>query len=371
MNTFYSYNPVKIIHGPGSLGLCLKEIPSSKICFIISKSVRKTKCHLDYLKNIFQNFNYCLINAPQGEPTEAKINLLIKKIKNKKGFFIIGLGGGSVCDFTKAVALFAKNPKKIYKLNNPNLSYLKSPAPFGLISTRPGSGSDSNNAFIISNKINKNSFFASHSFPLFCVQDPKFFQSLNETDFRLGLVDAISHILDQYLVERPTNVVQDKLSEALLISTISLAKEKNKPLLSRLASLSWLSSIISSGILSRGVRTSWLIHSIAHSMGAQTKLPHADCISIIMKELGQIDVFPKEKVAQLSQTLQNDYLTTKSKKNTDKTFLWQTINKIKTYKIITNNEKKKIKKWSANFLKSQNVLENTKAFRLIRGISKI
>lgn len=151
---FYSYNPVKLIHGSGSLKRAASEIPTGAQLTVLHGA-----SHLSYPEAIkiisaWPSTATKYIRAPSHEPTLASIELILNQIPCETNF-IVGIGGGSVMDTTKAVAACFGNKITPRELNFSSSTALQNTTQFGLVSTRPGSGSELNNSFVLTDEQTK------------------------------------------------------------------------------------------------------------------------------------------------------------------------------------------------------------------------
>lgn len=303
--SFYFYNPVKLIHGKDSLKRMIHEIPDGAVLAIIhGNTLLHHKDLLHYLEGLPKCTSVDFYKYPESEPTEAIVDELISKLKYGTNF-IIGIGGGSVMDATKAVAVAYGNKIEASTLKNKNPMDLGSSLKFGLVATKPGSGSELNNAYVLMDEGDhlKRSYFGPHSFPQFSVQDPVFYKSLKAKDYASGLTDAMSHVIDQYLVERPADLVQDLMSLNFLKIGSSLADFSDAPREEDFSKLAWFASIVSSGLLSRGVKAGWVVHEVAHSLSSALGIGHAESIALSFERVMLLKKSPLVRLHLIDQAI--------------------------------------------------------------------
>lgn len=340
---FYYYNPVKIIHGCDAICRVTNEIRDySNITLIFSQSFKNNVKAFSTLHESLKNKRIQPIQIKKGEPTNLSVSNIVNKICPKTDF-ILGVGGGSILDITKAIAFCHGNKIDPIELGKYNLNTFHKSTKFGLICTRPGSGSEGNNAFILTNSVNKikNSFFSQNSFPLFSIHDPSLYESLSITDYYFGLLDALAHIIDQYLISRPKSIIQDHLATSYFELGLKMASKQQFKSPEAFMNLAWFGSLVSSGILSRGVKTSWLIHELAHSLGAAVNIPHTHAIRTILCSMIDLNCFPLDKVTKLTDLIKKPQIKQISPTNRrkilrlyfEKTFIKPSFNKATKNKI--------------------------------------
>lgn len=302
---FYNYNPVKLIHGEGSLQRAIAEIPADcRITVLHGTTLERHSLQVMETLATWASSGAVRIRIDPGEPTEASIDALLRQIPPETTL-IVGIGGGSVMDSTKAAAVCLGNQLNAAALKTSAPMSWRATTKFGLVSTRPGSGTELNNAFVLMDEGSKfkRSYFSLHSYPLFAIHDPIFYQSLQSADYASGLADAVSHVIDQYLVERDPQVVQDLMSINFLEIGSKLIKKAPSPAPEDFLQLAWFSALISSGILSRGVRSSWILHEVAHSLASLCGLPHAKSITTISRAVLSMARHPQDRLKQVANAL--------------------------------------------------------------------
>ena len=166
MKNYYCFNPVKILFGKGMISEIDKELKNVKrILLIYGKgSIKKSKCYeqiIQTLKNkkVFE-FSDVSPNPEYNTAVEA-----IKFGRKHKIEFILAAGGGSVIDCAKFVSLqYYSKRKNLWHLMEFKCKSPKRILPFGCIQTCPGSGTESNNALVISNfkQKKKNTYLCSY-----------------------------------------------------------------------------------------------------------------------------------------------------------------------------------------------------------------
>ncbi len=303
--SFYFYNPIKLIHGKDSLSRMINELADGIVLAVIyGDTLSNHKDPLSYIANLPKCSRVDLYKCAQSEPTEAMIDGLVSRLRGDTNF-ILGVGGGSVMDTTKAVAVAYGNKIEARALKNKTPMELGAATKFGLVATKPGSGSELNNAYVLMDEDDhfKRSYFGPNSFPQFSVQDPTFYKSLRPKDYASGLTDAMSHIIDQYLVDRSEDLIQDAMSLNFLKIGSSLAIFSDDPREGDFSRLAWFASIVSSGILSRGVKTGWMIHEIAHSLSSSLGISHAESIALSMERVMLLEKIPFSRLCSINQVI--------------------------------------------------------------------
>jgi NADP-dependent alcohol dehydrogenase len=311
---FYNYNPVKLIHGKNSIQRAITELPTNSIIAVLHGATleRIGSEVIDTISTLAPS-RVVWIRMDSGEPTEASLDALVSAIPSGTTF-LMGIGGGSVMDSTKGAAVCLGNKLNAAELKTSSPMSWNKTMKFGLVSTRPGSGSELNNAFVVMDELTryKRTYFSIYSYAAFSIHDPFFYQTLEPKDFANGLADAVSHVIDQYLVDREKNTVQDLMSQNFLCIGKELSKRAPSPSAVDFLQLAWFSSLVSSGVLSRGVKTSWILHEVAHSLASVQGLTHTHSLTTVSRAVLSLPRHPQERLQQVANILSKEEVNEKN-----------------------------------------------------------
>ncbi|MFN4021486.1 MAG: iron-containing alcohol dehydrogenase [Hydrogenophilus thermoluteolus] len=312
MRNFYCYNPTKILFGKGmisKIGLEMKEY--NKVLLLSGKgSIRKNGVYQQVCSSLSNKKIIEFSGIEQNPELETCIKALDIARKQEVDF-ILAAGGGSVIDAAKFIALAYYYEKKdpwqiiIGKESEPARAL-----PFGCIQTVPGTGTEFNNAFVLSKRSEKLkiSYYSIHLYPKFSVLDPETTFTLSREQTALGIVDMFVHVLEQYITSPRRAPLQDRQAEALLITMKEiapklLAEPKNYELR---ATTMWCAAQAVNGQLSRGVPTDWATHAIGHEITAIYDLPHAQTLALILGGVWRWDFdYKKRMLAQYAKRVWN------------------------------------------------------------------
>src|SRR5690606_21031502 len=306
MLNFELYNPTKIIFGKDQIDKLSKEIPQgAKILMVYGGgSIFKNGVY-DKVKSALQGYDMIEFGGVEANPYYETLIKAVEIIKKEKVDFVLAVGGGSVIDgvkFIVSVASYEGDPLDIfYRKYRPTKAL-----PFGTVLTLPATGSEMNSRSVVSRKETqeKMSFGSDVTFPKFSFCDPTVIVSLPKTQIQNGVIDAFSHVLEQYLTYRHDAILQDKIAESILKTLIEIGpKVVENPNDYRLASnFMWSCTMALNGLISKGVPTDWVTHMIGHELTALYGIDHARTLAIIFPSLYRV-MFDskKEKLAQLGR----------------------------------------------------------------------
>ncbi|MFO0213212.1 MAG: iron-containing alcohol dehydrogenase, partial [Pseudanabaena sp.] len=202
--------------------------------------------------------------------------------------FLLAVGGGSVVDGTKFIAAavpFDGDPWDILAKNAP----IKTAIPFGAVLTLPATGSEMNtNSVVTKWETQEKLFFSSPLvFPKFSVLDPETTFSLPPRQVSNGIVDAFTHVMEQYLTYPVNAPLQDRMAESILQTLI---EEGPKTLVDlrdyeARANVMWCATMALNGLIGVGVPQDWATHMIGHELTALHGLDHAQTLAIVLPNM--------------------------------------------------------------------------------------
>jgi len=204
MSQFSFHSPVKAFFGFNAIdNLQTLLKPYKKICVVSGRTSIDKAGFKKYLKTYFSTKEIFYFSEIEENPS---INTIIKGGKfarECKADIVIGFGGGSPLDASKAIAAFATNNKGFYELLAQE-ELDNAPLPLIAVPTTCGTGSEMNNYAIITDteKVDKVNFAKDNTFPKYAVIDPVFLRSLDKKVIYATAFDAISHAMEGFVSTR-------------------------------------------------------------------------------------------------------------------------------------------------------------------------
>lgn len=198
---------------------------------------------------------------------------------------VVAIGGGSVIDSGKAIALGAANECDVWDfftgVNSPEHSL-----PLASVLTLPASGSESSKVVVINNDDTKQKMLLSSPVvrPQYAFMNPNLSISVPSYPTACGIVDMYSHVCERYFNDDYEWGVIDRMCEGVLKTLVDIGPRCLKQLddYSLRAQLMWISTIAQNNTLSIGRDEDWSTHLIANEISALYDTPHGATLSIIM-----------------------------------------------------------------------------------------
>ncbi|ADD68195.1 iron-containing alcohol dehydrogenase [Denitrovibrio acetiphilus DSM 12809] len=314
MNNFVFCNPTKIVFGKGQVQQLNSLIPENAKVLITygGGSIFKNGV-MNAVKEELAKSDRKVFEFGGIEPN-PKFETLMKAVEivRKEGIdFLLAVGGGSVMDGTKFIAITA--PAKEFYGKEEELLYfgakgtpVKNVLPLGTVATLPATGSEMNNGGVVTKGTDKMPVFNAGTFPVFSILDPEYTYSLPATQVANGVVDTFVHTVEQYVTYPVDGRFQDRTSEGILQTLIEIGSktiEDPKDYDSR-ANLVWCSTMALNGLIGSGVPQDWSVHMIGHEMTALYGIDHAKTLAVVLPAMWRVRKDQKrEKLLQYGERI--------------------------------------------------------------------
>ena len=313
MLNFELYNPTNLIFGKGQMEKLASLVPKgAKILLAYGGgSIFKNGVHEQVIKNL-KDFEIIEFAGIEPNPHFETLMRAVAVIKEQKIDFILAVGGGSVIDgvkFMSAAAHFDGNPIDILqkKLLIKDLSKV---VPFGTILTLPATGSEMNSGAVVTiqSTQEKLAFGGSALFPKFSICDPTVIESLPKRQLQNGVIDAYTHVLEQYLTYPHDGFLQDRIAESIIQTLIQIGPDvvENPKDYALASNFMWSCTMALNGLIQKGVPSDWATHMIGHELTALYGIDHARTLAVVGPNLYRVMFETKKgKLAQYGKRIFN------------------------------------------------------------------
>lgn len=308
MNPFELYNPTKLIFGTESFLRLSHEIPEgAKILMTYGGGSIKFNGVYDQALAQLKDFQVLEFGGIEANPTFETLLKALDIIRSEGITFLLAVGGGSVIDGTKFLAAAAYFEGDSWDILKKGIRVSKA-MPFGTVLTLPATGSEMNSGAVITRKETgeKLGMGSPVLFPKFSCLNPEVIKSLPQRQLKNGIVDAYTHVLEQYMTYPIGAELQDRISESILKTLIDIApKVIFEPYNQSIASnFMWCCTMALNGLIQKGVPTDWSTHMIGHELTAKYEIDHAMTLAIIFPNLWRYKFEnKKEKLSQYAERI--------------------------------------------------------------------
>lgn len=290
LGNFTYCNPTKLYFGKDALNGLNEELPKyGKNVLLVygGGSIKKNGIYDKVIailkangKNVFED------GGVMPNPTNVKLNEGIERARAAKADLILAVGGGSVCDYAKAVSVSVNCKddawdKYFIRFEDVTCDII----PVGCVLTMVGTGSEMNGGSVITNheqKLKIGHVFGDNVFPKFSVLNPEFTFTLPKYQMIAGIYDILSHILEQYFSGTDDNT-SDYISEGLLRSLIHSANVavENPTDYEARSNIMWTATWALNTLVAKGKTTDWMVHMLGQAVGAYTDATHGMTLSAV------------------------------------------------------------------------------------------
>lgn len=319
MNQFNFYNPTKIIFGRDRFNELNHLVPKdAKVLVLYGGGSVKKFGTLDRVLAALPNREILEFGGIEANPRYETLMKAVDLVRAEKIDFLLAVGGGSVIDGTKFIALASYYEGDGLDLlrDRSITANLKQALPLAAVLTLAATGSEMNRGGVVSSPIGKLGFGNDLVFPKFSLVDPSLTFTLPETQVANGVVDTFVHVMEQYMTYPAEGRFQDRTSEGILKTLIEIGRATidNPTDYDLRANLVWCATMGLNGLIGAGVPQDWATHRIGHELTTLFGIDHAKTLAIIMPSLWNIMRETKrEKLLQYGERVLN--ITTGSEEN--------------------------------------------------------
>ena len=228
---------------------------------------------------------YQILEGVRPNPTIDLCHTGIKEAQKFTPNLILAIGGGSVIDTAKNIAVGYFYAGDSFDFNLHKVRPKKA-LPIGVILTIAASGSELSNSCVIQDDERqvKMGFNEDIVRPVFAIENPKLTYSVSKIQTAYGIVDIMMHTLERYFHASNENEPADGFAEALLKSVVQAARMvvKNPTDYDARAVLMLMSSFSHNGLTSIGKKALLFVHQLEHAVsGVYPDVAHAAGLAVL------------------------------------------------------------------------------------------
>ena len=290
LGNFTYANPTKLYFGQDALQNLNQELPKyGRTVQLIygGGSIKKHGIYDAVVKILKDNGKEIVEDAGvMPNPTVEKLKQGIEIARKHKVDFLLAVGGGSCCDYAKAVSVSIhcdEDPWEKYfiRFEEPTCKIV----PVGCVLTMVGTGSEMNGGSVITNHkqhLKIGHVFGEEIMPKFAILNPKFTFTLPHKQMVAGIYDIFNHICEQYFSGTDDNT-SDYLAEGLMRSVIhsSLISVEDPQNYEARSNIMWCATWALNTLIAKGKTTDWMVHMLGQAVGAYTDATHGMTLAAV------------------------------------------------------------------------------------------
>lgn len=286
MENFVFQNPTKIIFGTDSVEQVGKEIAlhANKVLLHYGgQSIKKSGLYERVIKLLkAENIEIIELGGVVPNPRLSLIQEGIKLCKQHDIKFVLAVGGGSVIDSAKAIAVGTLYDGDIWSYYQEGRC-TQTGLMLGTILTLPATGSEMNNRSVITNDDTLEKRGASTINPTFSILDAQLFATLPKNQVANGVVDMLAHCMERYFTTSKNVEITDRQLEAVMKTIIDLGPcvYKDPSDYDKYSQILWAGTIAHNYSLCVGRTTDWASHQIEHELSGLYDVAHGAGLSVV------------------------------------------------------------------------------------------
>ena len=288
MINFDFYSPARILFGKDEekrIGELLKPHATKVLLHYGGGSIKKSGLYDSVATSLkASGIEFVELGGVKPNPRVSLVREGIELCKKENVDLVLAVGGGSVIDSSKAIAIGVYYEGDIWELYE-KWQVIQKALPIATILTIPAAGSESSGNSVISNeeKELKRGYANPLIRPLLSVLNPEMFFTLPKEQLANGVVDMMSHVFERYF----TNTLHTDLTDGLCETTLktmmknALLVKENMENYDAWAELGVAGTIAHNGLLGMGRQEDWACHGMEHELSAIYDVVHGAGLAVL------------------------------------------------------------------------------------------
>lgn len=229
-----------------------------------------------------QAVSYVLWGGISANPTAAPVYEAIERCRAEHVDFVLAVGGGSVIDTAKAVALGVCRDGDFWDCYIGKASCIAA-LPIGVVLTIPASGSEGCGSSVITKDGLKRSATADALIPKFSIMNPELTYTLPPFQTACGCVDMLSHCCERYFSQTKTADLTSRLGEAIMkcIMKYTPVVMQDPCNYEARANLMWCGTLAHNNLTACGRETDFACHRMEHELSALYNVAHGAGLAVV------------------------------------------------------------------------------------------
>ncbi len=288
MENFVFQNPTKIIFGKNTetqVGMETRKYADRVLLHYGGGSIKKSGLYdrvVAALKDA--GVDYIELGGVQPNPRVSLIREGIELCRQHNIRFILAVGGGSVIDSAKGIAVGVPYAGDVWDFYM-RKAVIKEALPIGVVLTIPAAGSESSPASVVTNDEGalKRDIGTNLIRPQFAILNPELTYTLPPYQTACGVADIMAHVMERYFSRTQNTDLTDRLCEATLrtmIKNAPLALENPADYAAR-AEIMWTGTVAHSDLLGMGRIEDWASHMIEHEISGIYDVAHGAGLAVV------------------------------------------------------------------------------------------
>lgn len=290
MENFNFYSPTEFVFGKGrenEAGKYVRKFNGSKVLLHYGSGSVVRSGLLDRVKKSLdaEGVSYVELGGVMSNPRDTLVYEGIKICKEHDIDFILAVGGGSVIDSAKAIAVGAKYDGDFWDFYSGKAS-IKAALPVATVLTIAAAGSEGSGDSVITKEDGmwKRGAGSDHMRPKFSIMNPELTCTLPAYQTACGVTDIMAHVFERYFTNTKDVEITDRLCEAVLVTMVKEAPKviENPNDYEARANIMWAGMVAHNNIVGVGREQDWNSHGIEHELSGLYDCAHGAGLAVVM-----------------------------------------------------------------------------------------
>ncbi|MBR5645358.1 MAG: iron-containing alcohol dehydrogenase [Treponema sp.] len=289
MENFNFYSPTEFVFGKGrenETGMYVKKYGGTKVLIHFGGQSAKKSGLLDRVKSSLdkESIPYVELGGVQPNPRDGLVYKGIELVRSEKIDFILAVGGGSVIDSAKAIAIgvpYDGDFWDFYCGKHPEKA-----VPVATVLTIAAAGSEGSGDSVITKEegMLKRATGSDVLRPRFSILNPELTETLPAFQTAAGATDIMAHVFERYFTNTKEVEITDRLCEAVLLTMVREVPRviKNPLDYEARANIMWAGMVAHNNVVGVGREQDWNSHGIEHELSALYDCAHGAGLAVIM-----------------------------------------------------------------------------------------
>lgn len=289
MENFNFYSPTEFVFGKGrenEAGTYVKKYGGTKVLIHYGGQSAKKSGLLDRVIASLdkEGVPYVELGGVQPNPRDTLVYKGIDLARTENIDFILAVGGGSVIDSAKAIAMGVPYEGDFWDFYS-GKSAAKA-LPVGTVLTIAAAGSEGSGDSVITKEdgMLKRGASSPSIRPRFSVMNPELTMTLPPYQTACGATDIMAHVFERYFTNTKEVEITDRLCEAVLATMVRetprvIADPANYE---ARANIMWAGTVAHTNVVGVGRDQDWNSHGIEHELSALYDCAHGAGLAVIM-----------------------------------------------------------------------------------------
>lgn len=320
MNSFTFYSPTEFIFGPNTeqqTGSVLLRYGARRVLLVSGNGSAQRSGLLDRVKASLRESGifYLELIGIQPNPTDDKVYEGIALVQRENIDFLLAIGGGSVIDTAKAIAIGAPYAGDFWDFYS-GVAQSEKALPVGVVLTIPAAGSEGSGNSVITKKETQQKLSLRTTYalrPKFSILNPELTMTLSPYQTAAGIVDMMVHVMERYFSNTEGSEITDRICEGILKGILKEAPKvmQNPTDYDARANILWAATVAHNGICGVGRVEDWSSHFMEHELSALYDVTHGAGLAVIVPAWMEYIVQKCEKEVRSEVITENPFLGNK------------------------------------------------------------